>query len=235
MLKFLFNRKKQRPVSAFFNVGFHGDSHLLKIVDFMVAKNVVNFIETGTNVGTTIAYVAKKYPHVQCFSCEPDATAFAESLKNTTDLPNVKIFQDLSQDFLDKILRGYPETFQQKTLFWIDAHGYGFDWPLKKEINFILTHYSQAYLLIDDFKVPHLDAFEYDQYQEQICSFDFIKEAIPPVSYELYYPNYTEKTSTHHGLRGWGLFITGEQDTFDTFESKDLIINSKRLLNEGNL
>ncbi len=194
----------------FLDIGFHGDQYLIEVVDFL-AQYCEFFIETGTNVGSTLAYFAGKYPQISCISCEPDEKAYQLARQNTSKLSNVSIFNELSQDFLVRLEREYQKLFNQKCLFWLDAHGYGFKWPLKEELDFITAKFETGYILIDDFKVPGLeDTFGYDIYQDQICSFDYIQESFSQgKSYHIYYPNYTEKTSQHHPLRGWGLIEFG--------------------------
>ncbi|MEL6719281.1 MAG: hypothetical protein AAFP82_11240, partial [Bacteroidota bacterium] len=156
-------------------------------------------------------YFASKYPDIDCYSCEPDKKAYYHANSNTERLQNVNLFNCLSQDFLKMIELEYTHLFERKALFWLDAHDYGFHWPLKEEIEFIFKNFKNGYILIDDFKVPHLDIFGYDFYENQECSYNYIKDAIPNVPYQLFYPNYEEKTSKHHPLRGWGLLVFGEE------------------------
>lgn len=205
--------KTDRPESSykFYEFGFHGDNYLLALVDHLVTNNVNYFIETGTNVGSTLAYAAKKYPQLQCYSCEPDTEAFTRALSNTRKLKNVKIFNMLSQDFMIELKQKNQEIFQHKVLIWLDAHSYGFDWPLQQEMHFFSENFENCYLMIDDFKVPHLNVFNYDRYMDQLCAHEYIKDFIAKKSYELYYPDYTEKTSAYHPLQGWGLYVFGEK------------------------
>lgn len=208
---FNFFKKSKRQVSSFLNLGFHGDRYLLDVVD-VIAQRCESFVETGTNVGSTLAYVAKRYPKIKCVSCEPDGPAFEEASKNTAGLGNILLYNELSQDFIGRIDREMPELFERNTLFWLDAHGYGFKWPLKEELAFITGKFRKGFILIDDFKVPGLDCFKYDVYKDQVCSFEFIKDSLKPgVEYELFYPDYTEKTSPHHPLTGWGLIVFGQK------------------------
>lgn len=189
-------------------VGFHGDKYLLRLVD-LLANQSQHFIETGANVGTTLAYVAEKYSHLHCVSCEPDADAFRDALKNTQGFVNVQLHNELSQDFLVR-LNTDEQLKTQIVLYWLDAHGYGFEWPLREEVSWITHSTPQGFILIDDFKVPHLDVFGYDIYREHICSFDYIKNSLnPALTYRVIYPNYTKHTSKHHPLRGWGLIVFG--------------------------
>ncbi|MFZ2161796.1 MAG: hypothetical protein WAW02_06225 [Sideroxyarcus sp.] len=202
----------RRQLSQFINVGFHGDKYLLFLAEYLASTSKV-FIETGTNVGTTLAYVARNYPWLRCLSCEPDESAFAQAYENAGKYGNVSLFNSTSQQFIEQLSKHEPDIFPEQCFFWLDAHGYGFEWPLKKELEFITRHFNSGYILIDDFKVPDLDDFKYDIYQEQICSYDYVKDVLnPDKTYHLYYPTYTDKTSTHHPLCGWGLLVFGNID-----------------------
>jgi hypothetical protein len=193
----------------FIDVGFHGDQYLLRLVDLIIDE-CDYFIETGTNVGSTLAYVARSFPNIRCLSCEPDARAFQEAVKNTAEFSNVSIYNETSQAFITHLKQHERTLFEANVLFWLDAHGYGFDWPLKEEVFFVTRAFKRAYVLIDDCKVPGLDCFGYDKYKEQICSFDYVKDAINPhIEYQLYYPCYKDRTSRYHPLRGWGLIVFG--------------------------
>lgn len=199
----------------FINVGFHGDQYLINLVDYIITKCDC-FIETGTNVGSTIAFVARRYPQLDCFSCEPDAQSFQQAIENTKDLSNVSIYKERSQEFIKRLKSFNDEFFKKNILFWIDAHGPGFEWPLREEIEFITNEFKNGYILIDDFKVPGLNFFGYDVYMNQECSFDYIKDSINPnIIFNLYYPNYKERTSQHHPLRGWGLIEFGRELLLD--------------------
>jgi hypothetical protein len=214
-IKRMLNRGITPARSSFFNVGFHGDRYLLQLVDLII-HNCDYFVETGTNVGSTLAYVARTYPYVQCLSCEPDSQAFESARENTSGLDNVSIYNETSQQFQYRLQEEHVGLFREDVLFWLDAHGCGFKWPLKEELRFITTEFDSAYILIDDFKVPGSDHFNYDEYQDQICSYDYVKDALAPGrQYRLYYPNYTERTSKHHDLRGWGLIEFGHIDELE--------------------
>lgn len=195
---------------VFHEIGFHGDKYLLSVVDNIVVQGEIDyFVETGTNVGATLSYFAKRFPSVQCYSCEPDHYAYTLAVTNTSGLSNVHIYNLTSQEFLKILIVDAPDIKIRSTLFWVDAHGYGFSWPLKKEVEFISSTLKKSYMLIDDFKVPGSDLFGYDKYGDQVCSYEYIKDSFQVDSYFYYYPLYSEMTSTHHPLRGWGLFVIG--------------------------
>ena len=208
----LFRTKKVSPTKyTFFKEGFHGDKYLLGFVNRIIKEfDVAYFIETRTNVGSTIAYVGNKYPDIKCYSCEPEDKSFFEASKNTIKLKNISLFNLDSINFLNKIEHEIKK--EKPVLFWIDAHGYGFQWPLKEEIEIITKNYTNAFIFIDDFKVTNQPQFLYDKYDGQVCSYDYIKENISADrEYKLVYPYYNEKTSTHHPLKGWVL-ITNNRD-----------------------
>lgn len=205
-------RPPHREASQFIDIGFHGDEYLLGLAEHLAGKSKV-FVETGANVGSTLAYVARSYPWLRCLSCEPDRSAFVQASANTGKLGNVSLFNGTSQQFIEQLSKHESEIFSEPSLFWLDAHGYGFEWPLKKELEFITNRFSSGYILIDDFKVPGRDYFLFDEYQGQICSYDYVKDALSSgKSYQLYYPTYQDKTSKHHPLCGWGLLVFGHED-----------------------
>jgi len=205
-------RLPPRMTSQFINLGFHGDEYLMSLAEHLAGKCKV-FVETGSNVGSTLAYVAKNYPWLRCLSCEPDRSAFEQASSNAGKYGNVSLFNGVSQEFIQHLLDHQAGIFSQPSFFWLDAHGYGFEWPLKNELEFITSRFDAAYILIDDFQVPGRDDFKYDIYQEQICSYDFVKDALNPrKTYQLYYPTYKDKTSKHHPLCGWGLLVVGHDD-----------------------
>lgn len=190
------------------NKGFHGDEYLLELVHTLIPF-VDTFVETGTYNGNTVVYTACTYPWIRCLSCEPDPNHFRFAIANTIHLPNVTVYNETSQEFMHRFKdRGVRSD---RTLFWLDAHGFGFDWPLRQEVAFITNYFKSALVLIDDFKVPGLDCFGYDVYESQECSFEHIETSLNPAkSYRLFYPNYTTRTSDYHPLRGWGLIEFGE-------------------------
>ena len=200
---------QERQLSEFIETGFHGDKYLLGLVDFLIKKCSV-FVETGTNVGSTLAFIARTYPQISCYSCEPDNAAYSMADAQIRNYENASLFHGTSMNFIQHLIKNESQIFSETSLFWLDAHGYGFEWPLKDEIEFITRYFKTAYILIDDFKVPGRDEFSYDEYDGQTCSFDYIKDNIyKDRNFQLYYPAYSERTSEHHPLRGWGLVVVG--------------------------
>lgn len=212
---------------VFFNVGFHGDLHLIRVISTLI-EECEYFIETGTNVGSTLAFVAQKYPHMQCFSCEPNEAAFQVATANTADFPNVTLFNKMSTDFFPLLIEKDQMIVNKKILFWLDAHGRGYDFPIFHELEFITSRFKNAYIFIDDLKVPGLTCFAYEKMNDRDLSFAAIRNAIKSTHVRLFYPDYTEKTSQHHPLVGWGLMVIGA-------ENHDLLSGLKGIIREERL
>lgn len=186
-------------------VGFHGDRHLLRLVDLLAAR-ARTFLETGSNVGSTLGYVARRFPALDCISCEPDPAAHAVAAAHACVRPGVSLHRETSQELLRRLARDHAPSLAKPLLAWLDAHDHGFEWPLRDEVAFLTGRCARGFLLIDDFRVPHDPRFGWDSYDGRHCSFEYVRDSIAPdVHWRLYYPAYSEHTSPHHPLRGWGL------------------------------
>lgn len=204
-------KNKKRALSRFYDRGFHGDEYLCDFVSLCLSQ-AEQFIETGTNVGSTLAYVLKKFFNMPMYSCEPDQEARSYAAAKTAKFKNVTIDSRVSPDFIYELIDKNKNLLEKNTVFWLDAHDYGYNWPLKEEIKAITENFKKAFVFIDDFKVPGLDCFKYCEYDGQVCSHDFIKRHInSEIDYLLYYPAYTDKTSKHHPLVGWGMICFGQE------------------------
>ena len=207
------HRQQQQVVEQELRIkeGFHGDKHVLALADYFL-KGASAFVETGSLAGTTACYVGSRYA-VQVYSCEPDLAAWRAATERCAHLSNVKIFNTQSPKFLLDLFEKIPSLPDQRVVFWLDAHGYGFRWPLRSELQHITQRFRHAVIMIDDFKIPGRPEFGFDQYDGQECSTDYIAPALDPGrEYTIVLPTYSEKTSTHHGLRGVGTIVYGDAD-----------------------
>lgn len=200
--------------------GFRGDQILLKTVDTIIHQAGIQvFIETGSFYGVTTRHMAESYPGIACYSCEPDTFRYKQATLATSEFSNCVLTNEESPELLERLAQ--KELIHQPTLFWLDAHGYGFDWPLRRELELIVQHWDTPYILIDDFEVPGCEEFGYDTYDSQSCSYDYIADSINlRANTHIWYPTYDPQT-VHWPARGWCLI------TFDS------VLNLHNFVAEG--
>ncbi|MFH2008142.1 MAG: hypothetical protein ABI333_16285 [bacterium] len=212
-----------RTISPVHDVGFHGDRFLLELTHALLAQSTA-FVETGTNVGSTAHYVATRHPHLMVYSGEPDEAAFRTAKETTARDPNVVLYNMLSPEFLVQLHRDTPSLRSSLNFYWLDAHDYGFEWPLHDEIRYLTETLDRAIILVDDARVPtQPDRFKYCSYNGVDCDIAYVENALAPArEYQLFYPAYTEHTSAHHPLVGTLGILHGdlalEEDVFAHFE-----------------
>ena len=188
-----------------FGCAFHDDKHFIPIVTDIL-KGCDYFIETGSWEGDTTGFVADNFPAIQCVTCEADVGRYNITKKATERFSNVTAYNITSPDIFKVLPKIDPKMNEKVCAFWLDAHGWGFRWPLLDEINIITQNFSKCYILIDDFKNPYVPEMQYHQYDGQFCTLEYIKPYIHNIeSFEVYYPTYREHTSKCNGLIGWGL------------------------------
>lgn len=122
------------------------------------------FIETGTGLGDSLAYVIDAHAFQHIISIEYCDVIYQKAKERFQNAENVQVFNTTSLKWLQENLHYYDNN---KCLFWFDAHfpgadyGYGqynddinydLKFPLESEINFITTHrdISNDILIIDD-------------------------------------------------------------------------------------
>jgi len=193
-----------------YEVAFHGDGYLLELCDSVLSKSEI-FIETGTYYGHTVEYVARSFKNLQAYSCEPKIEHFKGALEKVSMYAGrVTLLRETSPDFLYKLVDKDPTIVEKEVVFWLDAHSFGYDWPLLEEIKFITKVFKKAFIFIDDFKIPGRPEFQYDKDEDSECAWETIYSHLQnDKNYSLYFPDYLEKTSTHHPLVGWILIEFG--------------------------
>ncbi|MEJ2083369.1 MAG: hypothetical protein P8Y94_14640 [Acidobacteriota bacterium] len=201
-----------------FAVGFHGDRYLLEVVN-MIRPHVFALVETGTNLGSTAGYVGRRFGDLPVWSCELDPAAARRATAYVETLPNVHVTTSASPEFLETLLVRERVVRDRATLFFLDAHGHGFDWPLKKELRLITENLDHAVVIIDDFRVPGRPGFSYGTYEGVVCDHEYIRPALAPRDYVLYCPAYSEHTSPHHPLVGYAVLLWGMVELTDLLDT----------------
>jgi len=201
------------PVRNKYEAAFHGDNFLLELCDSILSKSEI-FIETGAYYGHTVEYVARSFKNLQAYSCEPKIEHFKGALDKVSRYAGrVTLSQETSPDFLYKLVEKDPTIIEKEVMFWLDAHSFGYEWPLLDEIKFITKVFKKAFIFIDDFKIPGRPEFQYDKDENSECAWETIYSYLQnDKNYSLHFPDYLEKTSTHHPLVGWVLIEFGHSE-----------------------
>lgn len=197
--------------------GFHGDLNLIKITDLALSHSS-HFVETGTNVGSTLRHVAQRFPNVSCLSCEPDSSALAHARNATAALTNVTLRGEKSETFLPALLNEELSNISSDVTYWLDAHSYGWGWPLAEELQSIGSSHHPAWVFIDDCEVPDRPEFAYHADGQERCTVELISETVLKQDFvEVWGPDYHEHTSNFHPLTGWCLvrFVRSTDNSYD--------------------
>lgn len=180
-------------------ISFHNDKYLLNVIDTLCGMSKY-FIESGTYRAGSSRYVAENNNNITVYTCDNNLKSYSISKKNTSDLQNIHIYHDTSVNMLNNLTNNID--FEETSIFWLDAHNNN-DHPIHDELNIIINKFKKYYILIDDFKNEYCSTFNYNNYYNKY-TIDGIKYLLPKMV-DIYFPNYTDKTSSRHPLVGWVL------------------------------
>lgn len=115
------------------------------------------WVETGTNIGNTTAWIAQRFD-VEVLSLEPQLALFNEANRNLRRFPNVSLRLGTSEEVLPSLL----SDLDGPITFWLDGHYSGgntylaaTETPVRMELETIEHHlprWTHVAVLIDDFR-----------------------------------------------------------------------------------
>lgn len=182
-------------------------------------------METGTYLGDSTEYVAKRRKDLPIFGCEINEDFFNRSQKRLRKFKNVKLYLSSSPEFLRELAKSSP--LGNLPLFFLDAHWYDF-WPLENEVGIITTFFDKAIIIIDDFKVPGKSEFSFTRSEtdNRICDLELIKPKMNKKNiYRAIFPSYFLKEAFPIPIRRPSLLI-GHIVIFQKLEKEfELIAN----------
>lgn len=125
---------------------------MMFIKSYLKKYQIGNFVETGTYLGDTLGYIARK--GVQCTSIELSKELYEAACKRFDRYKNVKLVQGDSGQRLPELLK----EINNPTLFWLDGHYSGGNTasaeirtPISAELEAIFCHPIKRHvILIDD-------------------------------------------------------------------------------------
>jgi predicted O-methyltransferase YrrM len=139
-------------------------------------------IETGTFEGFTTRFFTLNFDEVHTIEISEENYKKGEKLLE--DCSNVHRYLGNSPDVLKQIL---PPLKDQRIFCYLDAHWNEY-WPLLDEIKEIgKTHHDNCIIVIDDVKVPGRSDIPFDSYNNQPCSYEYVKNQLQSVFTEYDY------------------------------------------------
>jgi hypothetical protein len=131
--------------------GFHANKILQRTVNTLITQaGVTSFVETGTYLAYTTAYVAIQHPTLPIFTCEIDDQCHATSCIALKSFSNVRLSKESSEKFIDRLVM--EKVLGDMPMFFLDAHWNDY-WPLLDEVVNI-AKLPKFIILVDDFMVP---------------------------------------------------------------------------------
>jgi hypothetical protein len=194
-----------RRINFLSPTGYHGDPNIMKLVDTLVIP-CTQFIETGTEAGSTVGYTARMYPHLECYTVETDPDTFNAASVHLANHTNIYQSQGHSLEWLQSV-----EAHDTPSLFWLDAHSHGWGCVVGGEVGIVLSRWQRGYILLDDFEVPGRDDFGFDWYESYgKLNWETVKADLTPEQLARINARYYPKYKSPYGTRGWMLIAFGD-------------------------
>ena len=128
----------------------NGQSYRQLIFHRLMGMGVDAIVETGTHVGASTAFFARR--GVPVFSCDLQEIRLAAAIVQLSECRNVTLRLEDSRSFL-RGLAADPAFAFSLPLFYLDAH-WGDELPLADEVAIVRGRWPNFVIIIDDFQVP---------------------------------------------------------------------------------
>lgn len=152
----------------------NGQAARLEMARSIIEKcEIEQIIETGTYRGTTTEWFSQFSIPVFSAEIQPRFASFAQ--RRMADRPNVHI-ENLDSVVALKRWSEAPDIVSRRTLFYLDAHSKKKYLPLSKELEVISQKFSSWVAVIDDFKVPFDEHYEFEDFGPgQVLDMEYLK------------------------------------------------------------
>ena len=171
------------------------------------ALRIERIIETGTFRGTTAEWLAQFGLPLETVEISQRYYAFAQA--RLAKFKNTEVLLNSSVPFLkERIARGAVAK-DRRQLFYLDSHWENY-LPLREELELIFSHYNNAVVLIDDFKVADDEGYGFDHYapDKELTLTYVLNSKLPKLS--CFYPA-TRSNEETGAKRGWVVLTSNIQ------------------------
>ena len=130
-------------------------------LELIKATPFAAIVETGTNLGTTTAYVSRE-SQLPIYTVESVPRYYYCSWFRLRHFSNIHLFLGDSRAFLERL--SHDDLFpKERVLFYLDSH-WQEDLPLREEVAVIAKSWSESVIIVDDFQVPDDKGYAFDDY-----------------------------------------------------------------------
>ncbi len=150
-------------------------------------------VETGTFRGTTTEYLHES-SGVPVYTVEEIPRYYGYAKARFLLNGKIIVRRGDSRKFLMKIA-GKSRLAQRSVFFYLDAHGNEY-LPLREEMEIIFDNWRDAVVMIDDFKVPGDDLYDYDDYGiGKVLSLEYL-DSLSHLKLEAFFPAMSAELET---------------------------------------
>ncbi len=209
-----------------YNYPLHGDPVASRAFEILVKQGKIKaIVETGTFRGFTTSLLATKFPNIPIYTCEINEYNYKKAKENLKKFKNVQVYHSSSPDFLDLIIK--QKKIKDKVLFYLDAHWLD-EWPLEDELKIITSKIKGSIIVIDDFKVPGDERYQFDKYGGKECSMDMVLPNIKKKGkYNALFPKYGyeifRKDVDHPDLVGYVILFHNMVTEYISFMKEEFV------------
>lgn len=147
----------------------------LQIDQAVTAYRCDGIVETGTHLGDTAEYLARRYPNLPVRTCELDPARARFAEQRLRAFPNTHVVCGDSAALLPVLVRGLA-----RPMVVLDAH-WAPVWPLPAELAGLagpLLPPAGCVVAVDDFAIGH-PRFGHDTYEGVVCGLGLVAETLP--------------------------------------------------------
>ena len=201
-LRFAYAKIRARPAKD--EPALNGQRHRRAALEAIItATRPEEIVETGTYRGATTAFLSQRFG-LPVHTVERNRYLCLYSQLRLLPARRAHVHHgDSRQLIVARSERGARPTF-----FYLDAH-WGDHLPLRDEVTFILRHWVEATVCIDDFKVEDDPGYRFDRYRDGALTLEYLSLPDEP-SVDIYWP--AARSGDESGLRRGAVFIVlGDQ------------------------
>ena len=196
-LRFAYAKITARPVKD--EPALNGQLHRRAAFEAIImATNPEEIIETGTYRGATTAFLSQRFG-LPVYSVEHNRYLCLYSRLRL--LPHWRAH--VRHGDSSALLRARQKLGARAAFFYLDAH-WGDDLPLRQEVTFILRHWREATICIDDFKVEDDLGYRFDRYRGSALTLEYL-DLPDDAPVDIYWP--AVRSGDETGLKRGGVFI----------------------------